>query len=420
MASGYLIIDGRKEGLPDAAGYYKVFPREPSPLGDITLSDKKRTVMSTSSLDTVLGEMPKAGAGGIVVLVCHAFGEGMLLPIAPGGKLKLKVDTLASINKIIAVEMEVASIRRLPRKTPEEKKALLDRWEKLLNDITPGTLVGPYPIEELEEIIRKAEAVYGTFLDEQASRFEFANRAALLQMLAKLRRVRDLGLSRLELRACNIGDNGDTMKAVREFFNVANLTAPTLGTFYLPPTSPATMAARARPGGRMVTHGVHGAYMMPGITGIAPGPESPYLLNVMYAREVMSRGGRTTRGFFDRNPMSFWSLDWSIPLGIHYHFIITIDETEPYSYKYNVEASVFSTCDLRRRDWGVIQQDWGWVRWFVDGKVMPNSVYKSGPFPLAGFWNPKMVINRGLRGSVSVPFVFPNEWAYTEVISHVP
>jgi hypothetical protein len=417
MASGYLIIDGRKEGLPDAVGYYRTFPREPSPLGDITLSAKKTTVMSTSSLDTVLGEMPKAGAGGIVVLVCHAWGEGMLLPIAPGGqKVFAKVDSLASINKIIAVEMEVASIRRLPRKTPEEKKALLDRWEKLLNDITPRALVGPYPIEELEEIIRKAEAVYGTFLDEQARSFEFANRAALLQMLAKLRRVRDLGLSRLELRACNIGDHGDTMKAVREFFNVANLTAPTLGTFYLPPIYPATMAGKARPGGIPLAHLVRGAYRMPGTTGIgAPDPQSPESLNMLYAREVMSRGGPTTRSFLP----AYWLVRSRADLSVlNYQFILTVDKTGLHEYK--PEASVWSEADVTRRDWGLIHPDWRVVRHFVNGKVMPNSGYDSGPFPLAGFWNPTMVIDRGLRGSERAPFVLPNEWAYTELISHVP
>jgi len=404
MASGYLIIDGRKDGLPDAAGYYRTFPWEPSPLGDITLSANNTSIMTTSSLDTVLGEMPKAGAGGIVVLVCHAIQGGMLLPVAPTGKTVFAlVNTLGVIDKINETELEVANIRKLPRKTPPEVNAVLDRWKKLFNGIQPGTVTGTFTIQE-------AETFYGRWLDDQARRLEFPNRAVLLQLLAKLRRVRALKLSRLELRACNIGKNQKSMEAVRKFFGAAHLTAPTLGTFFLSPVPVATMAARARPSGRLVTHGIGGANRMPGPTGIAPGLRDPELLNVIYSRELMARVGHTTRGFIERHMLA-WGWDWSIPYGTHYLFLLTIDEIRLFHYR--ASAAVFSTRDLNT-------PDWTWVKWFVDGNVMPNSRYNRGAFPLAGLWNPELLIRRGLRGDVSVPFVLPNEMVYTELMGQAP
>jgi hypothetical protein len=413
MASGYLIIDGRKDGLPHAPGYYRTFPREPSPLGDITLSARKTSVMSTTSLATVLVEMPKAGAGGIVVLVCHAWSRGLYMPIAPGGQnMFANVDNLATIDKLIRYEVEVANIRRLPRRTPDEKKAVLERWEKVLNDIKPNALVGPYPDEELDQIIRKAETEYGRYLDSQARSFEFPNRALLLQMLANLRKVRDLRISRLELRACKIGAdrNLDTMKVVRKFFNVTHLTAPKLETFYLSPVEVKTMAKGARPGEAfLLIRGVLGANKVPGPTGINPNIRDPEYLNVLFSRDLMAQVGHTRRGFFERT-MLVYGWNWSIPLGTSYLFILTVDS--PKQYSYFGSAFVASTGDLT-------QPNWTWVKWFVDSCIMPNSGYSRGPFPVAGFWNPERLIERGLRGSVSIPFVLPNEMVYTELISHV-
>jgi hypothetical protein len=37
-ARAHLVVDGRGEGLPSAPGYYRVFPKEPSPLGDLSFA----------------------------------------------------------------------------------------------------------------------------------------------------------------------------------------------------------------------------------------------------------------------------------------------------------------------------------------------------------------------------------------------
>ena len=181
--------------------------------------------MTNSSLDVALTEMLKAGAKGIVVLVCHAYSGGLLLPIAPGGSTVFTVkDNLDILDNVIAAEAEVAKIRSLPSTTPAEQKIVLDRWEKLLNGLQSGAVQGHFTTQQ-------AEAFYSKWLDMVARKLEFLNRAALLRLTGNVLRVRNLRLSRLELRACNIGKADDTMAAVRKFFGVDHLTAPTVGTF---------------------------------------------------------------------------------------------------------------------------------------------------------------------------------------------
>jgi hypothetical protein len=276
---GFLIIDARSDGLPDAPGYYQAFPLEQSPLGEISLSGNCTTAMTNSSLDTALGEMLKAGAKAVVVLVCHAYSGGLLLPIATGGRTAFAVkDNLQTIDKVIAAESEVAKIRNLPSKTAQEQQTVLDRWTKLLNDLQPGAVQGQFTPQQ-------AQALYAKWLDMVAKKLEFANRAALLRLIEKVLKVRNLKLSRLELRACNIGKDTASMEAVRKFFGVDHLTAPTAGTFYLSLISVLTMAVRVAPRGRVALHGnvrrggaagagVRGTGRTPGPLGRAQGMEN--------------------------------------------------------------------------------------------------------------------------------------------------
>jgi hypothetical protein len=189
---GFLIIDARTDGLPDAPAYYRAFPLEQSPLGEISLSGSRTTAMMNSSLDTALAEMLKAGAKGVVVLVCHAYSGGLLLPIATGGQTAFAVKgNLDIIDKVIAAAADVAQIGNLPSTTPPEQKIVLDRWTKLLNDL-PGAVQGQFTPQQ-------AQTFYAKWLDMVASKMEFPNRAALLRLTGNVLKVRNLKLSRLEL-----------------------------------------------------------------------------------------------------------------------------------------------------------------------------------------------------------------------------
>ena len=61
------------------------------------------------------------------------------------------------------------------------------------------------------------------------------------------------------------------------------------------------------------------------------------------------------------------------------HVHPTIDEITAYHYR--ASASVFSTGDG-------VTPDWAKVREFVQGWIMPDASYRSGPFRLAGLWTP--------------------------------
>ena len=51
------IIDNSPHGLPHAAPYYKVFPREPSPAGHMAISAKQMSLLQNPSLRNVLDEI---------------------------------------------------------------------------------------------------------------------------------------------------------------------------------------------------------------------------------------------------------------------------------------------------------------------------------------------------------------------------
>jgi hypothetical protein len=418
---GFLIIDARSDGLPDAPGYYQAFPLEQSPLGEISLSGNRTTAMTNSSLDVALGEMLKAGAQAVVVLVCHAYSGGLLLPIATGGTSAFAVkDNLQIIDKVIAAESEVAQIRNLPSKTAPEQKVVLDRWEKLLNDPQPGTVQGQFTPPQ-------AHALYAKWLDMVAKKLEFANRAALLRLIDRVRKVRNLKLSRLELRACNIGKDTASMEAVRKFFGVDHLTAPTVGTFFMSLIPVSTMAVRAAPRGRVAVRGngqsggaagagVRGTARTPGPLGRAQGMEIvaadgqptlvlspvPSDIDIVSEGTIMAQTGHTTRAFFKRSFMYFVGPLMGVHFSTFHMFALTVDETSAYHYRGS--AAVFSTGDG-------VTQDWGKVREFVTGWIMPDAQYHHGPFPVAGLWTPDIK---------DVPFVLPYETMYIGLIAQSP
>ncbi|HVQ75912.1 MAG TPA: hypothetical protein VMT79_10285 [Candidatus Binatia bacterium] len=391
--AAHLIIDGRKGGLPHAAGYYQQFPLEPSPLGDLSIAAERTTVMQGSSLEAALDAMVAAGNGGIVVLICHAFQDGLLLPTAAGGKSALAVvSTMATIDKLIAAEAEVAKIRALPNKTKDEQKIVIDRWTKFLNGLQPGAVTGTFTTDE-------AEAFYAKFLDTNASNLEFVGpppRAALQRFIAKVLRVRALKLSRLELRACKIGQSESSMQAVRKFFEADNLTAPTNETFYLSPIPVTTMGriGQTPPGRR----GSHGPARLPG----------PLRDRLGAISTLQTEESRSTREFLRITTVPV-DLGMGPRSGLHLgaitrvpSFTLTIDEVKAFTFRSS--AAVMSTGDG-------VTQDWSRVRAFVNGWVMPNSTSQSGGFPLVGFMTPQFA---------DQPFVLPNETGYTRSIEKVP
>jgi hypothetical protein len=415
----HLVIDGRPDGLPSAPGYYGFFPREPSPLGELSFASATTTVMTAdTSLGAVLTVMMRAGSGGVVVLVCHASTRGMLLPIAPGGGARSVVYNLNKVDVIVGAESEVDAIRKAPRTTEEEKKALLDRWVKLFDRLnrediwkdksTPQHI--PIPGTEPE-----AEKLYAKFTDGLSGDLGFNGPAPLRQFLAKLLAVRRLKLSRLELRACNIGGDKNTMDFIRTFLNVEHLTAPTVKTFYHSPISVDSMWISIRIGvgkDRSIPRG----FRIPGSIGrqtrpvVAQGnnPQlGPGWTEVFDSELILGQVGHTTRGFLRNWVLPQKSLSLARPLDatafvIFYEFILTVDETSVSHYR--ATAAVTSAGNG-------VTPDWTKVRTFVKTSIMDTTSYMNGPFPIAGLWTPN---------NQNHPFVLPNESEYIGLIAQVP
>ena len=134
MTEAFLVIDGHPgtppqyddAGLPHAPAYYAAFPQEPSPFGVLTFAPAKTTVMRANySLFVALPELAKAGSGGAAVLVCHAYQDGLLLPVAPQGASVFAVTkTMDTIDSLIDDEATHDRIRAMPQTTDAERKAV--------------------------------------------------------------------------------------------------------------------------------------------------------------------------------------------------------------------------------------------------------------------------------------------------------
>src|SRR5262249_55813157 len=218
---------GSPEALPPPPASYRTSPPEPSPAGDLDLQGVPTTVMNTPSVETALDEMIHAGQGATVMLICHAWNDGLLLDWTPGSDSPALRQSMETMEKLIGFESEAAQIPAQP------EPARGDAWAKLLNEITPGSVHGQITASE-------GEAAYLKWLDAQATALKMPGRpphARLRRLIGKIRAVRGLELERVELRACNIGDNRDSMKAVRRFFGCKKLLAPSAETFFVGPTA---------------------------------------------------------------------------------------------------------------------------------------------------------------------------------------
>jgi hypothetical protein len=383
-----LIIDGSHDGLKEAATYYRAFPHEPSPLGELSFSkDNIKVMHPNASLDIALDEMLKVGAGGIVVLVCHAYTHGLLLTLATGNdEVFADIDNLATIDKVIAAESEVSKIRALQAQSGQNQAAA-EKWKQLLNSLQPGWVVGTISVDE-------GAKAYSQWIRGWAKTFKFKDASHLVSFAQKVVRLRTLKLSRIELRACNIGSDDTTMEAVRKFFGVDHLTAPIVGTFF----GMVPVFAMAPENGVSSAIGVIGAGRTPG-----PTQRLPLLLQ---ARDgaLMAQTNHSRRGFV---PVENIAYDARIPSSLgprHYQFILTVDEVA--AFKYSFFAYVVTSPNSRSPNWKIVRE-------FLAEWVMPGSTYTTGSFPIMGLWTAD-------EGMPDMPYVLPNESGYLMCIEQAP
>jgi hypothetical protein len=231
MASSVrVIVHTGEHGLEEAADYYAEFPWEPSPAGELILDKSQIVKVNNATLDLVLDEVAKVTAGDVVMLVCHAYGEGLLMPLAKGGRLPAGQTAIARLLDVSSAQRKAKVIRAMPSGSDKEKKAKINAWVKLTEEIAAGSIFG-------EVTLKEVEGLFEQWLDEVAKNELLlggtAPRTTLNRLVEKMEKVQSLKLDRVELRACNIGDSPAGMKAVKRLFGCNKLLAPMVGTFYL-------------------------------------------------------------------------------------------------------------------------------------------------------------------------------------------
>jgi hypothetical protein len=160
--------------LAGAAGpYYTLFPVEPTPSAsssDWLKPDGKPAQPKSQNLDEWLTAIAGgASAGGNVVLVCHGNTRGLKLFI--GDK-----------KEDVHLEREAA------------------------------------------DAIRRNQA--GNETDENTAQILKMKPDAWAKLKAQIVKVQALGLNRVDARACNIGQDADSMSAMQQFFNCSTFCSP--------------------------------------------------------------------------------------------------------------------------------------------------------------------------------------------------
>ncbi len=404
MTEAFLVIDGHPgtppqyddAGLPHAPAYYAAFPQEPSPFGVLTFAPAKTTVMRANySLFVALPELAKAGSGGAAVLVCHAYQDGLLLPVAPQGASVFAVTkTMDTIDSLIEDEATHDRIRAMPQTTDAERKAVTDAWTNFINGLPGGHIDGQFTEAE-------AEKLYQQWFGQQAISLEFRSAADLRELLKRVKALRTAKLDRIELRACNIGGNSTTMDRVRKFFGCNRLTAPTVGTFF------AVVAV-----GPLVVGGRAGGAHIPTLQA---GPLRHDDFGDAAVSTALTLRTETTRGFLpfsgarvtlggetdhQRSPSPLFP--HTIEPYHGFRFVLRIEETTAFHYHTAAWAAGSATAPPPDPD--IIRQ-------FCALAFKADTSFHATALPHAGLWTPD---------KPNQPFVLPLEREYLPLIAQSP
>jgi hypothetical protein len=349
-----------------------------------------------ATLDVVLHEMAQTKPGGIVLLVCHAWNEGLLMPVAAGSRLTSGKAAIARLSDVSAAERKARTIRAMPSKTSPEIKAKTKAWVRLSDEVAAGTIRG-------EVTFREVERLYEDWLDEVAKNelFLVGNpRAVLKRLVERMEKVQSMRLERVELRACNIGAFTSSMKKTKELFGCGKLLAPTVGTFYLKDVPITNLKGFDR---RYIRQHRVGNFRPPGPIGSSFKDPEDYLLDVI-----------------KKNPSAriFWDYEFGyIPPANPHPAPNKYDSgTSTTKMKRVVAMIVEEVKEFYFRGSGATWNEtkahnpqWEDARQFVRDYIMRDSKYNKGSLKLSGFWTP----------GEPDPWLLPIDAAYKDHIRQV-
>jgi hypothetical protein len=331
-----------------------------------------------------------------VLLVCHAWEEWLLMPLVAGARVSSGKYAIARLLDVSKAERRARQIRAMPAGSAAEKKAKIDAWETLINDMAAGSFAGEVTLAEVEKL-------YSDWLDgvakDELLLVGRSPRATLLNLVQRMEKVQSLHLDRVELRACNIGKFTTSMQKTKELFGCNRLLAPIVGTFFLRGVPVDTLEYFDR---RFISEHPGGRLRPPGPAGGGNDPIDFLLDNVK-----QNAGSRI-----------FWDAQFGyIPpenphpepnrydggtstIKMRRVMAVIIEEMRPFYYRGS--AGTFN-------ETGPHKPDWDDARVFVKDFIMSQAKYKQGGLSMAGFWTP----------GEELPWLLPNDPEYLEHIAQV-
>jgi hypothetical protein len=405
------IIDNSPHGLPHAAPYYRVFPREPSPAGHMIIAAKQISLLQNPTLRSVLNEIAKtASAGATIMIVCHAplSGSGLLIPLDTGGR-QTSGDALNVVMNVAKVDSAAGPIRQMKEKTQDDKLNKRDAFVNIIRDLDPPIFV------QGDVTLQQAREALDGWLQGQGARVKLSVQQ-LRALISAMDKIRTLKLDRIEFRACDAGKDPSVMLTMKKFFGCNKLLAPRLETFFLEPITlegippvifPTPKGTAANPG---VLSSPHGHAARPGPLPDPPGtsPRTGQLwVPTRWPQEstLISSSGFLPVGAKGR----LLTADTSI-------FLLAVGEMPPAkgetrSFRYRGAGVTEGS-----RAHGKVSPNSKIISEILNKFVLPGTIYPDrkfarGRFPVAGFWNPD--------DSTLPPFVLPNEDLYLRSIAQV-
>jgi hypothetical protein len=220
-----------------AINYYKAFRFELSQktVDDMTIDDVVDLSAGNPAVTftDVLKAMLDASAAGFseILLVAHGAPKGLIMNMGPG----LGAADKEGLPLMTELARVVAERDRIQAMTDSKKQ--LDAWVALLRRLSrsqiAGTTWGPITDDQLSAIATTSDAQgwLETMAPTHAGKSLLTNQT-VLTLLDLRNKVAAKKLTRVEVRACNLGGDSDGMKALREFLGAKTVLAPMVKTFY--------------------------------------------------------------------------------------------------------------------------------------------------------------------------------------------
>lgn len=196
---------------------------------DLTGGNAKAVITFIDVLKAILAS---ANAGyQETLIVAHGHPKGLIMPMGPGLGSADK-DGLPLMTVMAGVLQERNRIQAL-----KDTQQQLKGWQKLLTDLsgktTAGVPWGSLSSSQISAMTSTADAQ--TWLETIAPTVKGASmlkNKTVLDLLDLRNQVAAKKLKRVEVRACNLGQDVDGMVALREFLGAARVLAPVVKTFY--------------------------------------------------------------------------------------------------------------------------------------------------------------------------------------------